>query len=110
MKKNMSFERQFNYQKQENKDIIKSLIDDGSDPDAIYVMEHHISCHEKSCIDEVSQAYFKAGYEVQDMEELILDDGAKVYGVDVVIEQTLQLDRINADCEQLMQILICKFQ
>lgn len=100
----MSFERQFNYQQQENKDIITSLIEDGSDPDAIYVMEHHLSCHDKLRIEAVCQAYFKAGYEVQEMEELMLDDGAKVYGFDVVIEQILQVDRINEDCKQLMQI------
>lgn len=102
----MSFERQFNYQQQENKEIIASLIDDGSDPDAIYVMEHHISYHDKSQIDAVSQVYFKAGYEVQEIEELMLDDGARVYGFDIVIEQPLELDRINEDCRQLMLIAI----
>ncbi len=37
----MSIERLLQAQKQENRDIIQSLLDDGSEADAEYTIEHH---------------------------------------------------------------------
>ena len=100
----MSFERQLNYQKQENQEIVAALIEDGSDPDALYIMEHHFSCHDFDTLEQAAVALFKQGYEVEDAEELQLDDGAKVFCCDVIIEQELDVARLDEDCEKLMRL------
>tara|TARA_B100001094_G_scaffold332380_1_gene404191 strand:- start:6828 stop:7208 length:381 start_codon:yes stop_codon:yes gene_type:complete len=100
----MSFERQLNYQKQENQEIVAALIEDGSDPDALYIVEHHFSCHDFDLLEQAAVALFKQGYEVEDAEELQLDDGAKVFCCDVIIEQELDVARLDEDCEKLMRL------
>jgi regulator of RNase E activity RraB len=98
----MSFESELAYQKQENEEIVASLIEDGSDPEALYVMEHHFSSPNFDTLEQAAVAFFKKGFEVDDAEEMLLDDGAKIFCCDVVIEQALDVERINADCEALM--------
>ena len=87
----MSFERQLNYQKQENQEIVAALIEDGSDPDALYVIEHHFSCHDFDTLEQAAIALFKKGYEVEDAEELQLDDGAKVFCCDDIDAEAMSV-------------------
>jgi regulator of ribonuclease activity B len=100
----MSLESQLSYQKQENEEIVTALLEDGSDPDALYQIEHHFSSMDFSTLEKAAVELFKKGYELGEPEELELDDGAKIFCCDVLIEQELIVERLDEDCENLMRL------
>lgn len=86
---------------EETDSIIQELLDDGSDPDAVYTIEHHFTSSDWDALEKTAVNCFKAGYEVTDAEEAELDDGAKVISFDVVVEMKLKGDVIKSDIETL---------
>ena len=58
----------------ETREIIADLLNDGSDPDALYIIEHHIAHHDFDLLEKIAVDAFKAGYEVSEAEEFEDDD------------------------------------
>lgn len=85
----------------ETQDIVEAILDDGSNPDAIYMIEHHISCTDFDLLEKAAVACFKKGYEVTDPEELELEDGSIILAFDVVVEMNLDEQAIFEDVEKL---------
>ncbi|PKG39008.1 ribonuclease E inhibitor RraB [Psychromonas sp. Urea-02u-13] len=85
----------------ETQDIVEAILEDGSNPDAIYMIEHHISCTDFDLLEKAAVACFKKGYEVTDPEELELEDGSIILAFDVVIEMNLDEQAIFEDVEKL---------
>ncbi|MFW5389395.1 ribonuclease E inhibitor RraB, partial [Yersinia sp. 2542 StPb PI] len=65
-------------QRDETRLIIEELLDDGSDPDALYTIEHHLSAEKFDVLEKAAVEAFKLGYEVTDAEELEVEDGSLV--------------------------------
>lgn len=84
--------------------IIAHLLADGSDPDAIYTIEHHFASGDFKALEKAAIDFFKAGYEVTDAEEAQLDDGAIVFSFDVITELPLEATAIKADVAKLVQL------
>lgn len=84
--------------------IIKELLDDGSDPEADYTIEHHMAGKNFDVLEKAAVDCFKAGFEVTDAEEAELDDGSQVLCFDVIAEGELNADQIKADIEKLASI------
>ncbi|MFM2480379.1 ribonuclease E inhibitor RraB [Celerinatantimonas sp. YJH-8] len=84
--------------------IIQELLDDGSDPDAIYTIEHHFASRDFKALEKAAVDCFKAGYEVTDAEEIELDDGAKVMSFDVIVEMELSAEQIKEDIAELVAL------
>ncbi|EOS95670.1 ribonuclease E inhibitor RraB [Erwinia tracheiphila] len=95
-------------QREETRLIIEELLDDGSDPDALYTIEHHFSCSNFDALEKAAVEAFKLGYEVTDAEELELEDGSKVMCCDVLSECALEAELIDEQVEQLVN-LVAKF-
>jgi len=85
----------------ETQDIVEAILEDGSNPDAIYMIEHHISCTDFDLLEKAAVACFKKGYEVTDPEELELEDGSIILAFDVVVEMNLDEQAIFEDVEKL---------
>ncbi|MFM2484718.1 ribonuclease E inhibitor RraB [Celerinatantimonas yamalensis] len=85
--------------------IIQELLDDGSDPDAIYTIEHHFASRDFQALEKAAVNCFKAGFDVTDAEEIELDDGAKVMSFDVIIEMALEGEQIKLDIEKLAALV-----
>ncbi|GLS89350.1 regulator of ribonuclease activity B [Psychromonas marina] len=85
----------------ETQDIVEAILDDGSNPDAVYMIEHHISCTDFDLLEKAAVACFKKGYEVTDPEELELEDGSIILAFDVVVEMNLDEQAIFEDVEKL---------
>ena len=100
----MTFEAFMEEQREETREIIEELLDDGSDPDALYTIEHHLSCDSFDALEKAAVDAFKLGYEVTDPEELELEDGTTVMCVDIISEIALNEDLINAQIEQLAKV------
>ncbi len=91
-------------QRNETRLIIEELLEDGSDPDALYTIEHHFSSEKFEVLERAAVEAFKLGYEVTDAEELEIEDGSVVMCCDVISEIALNAELIDAQVEQLVAL------
>ncbi|KPU83126.1 regulator [Psychromonas sp. PRT-SC03] len=89
---------------EETQDIVEAILEDGSNPDAVYMIEHHLSCSDFDSLEKAAVACFKKGYEVTDADELELEDGSIILAFDVVIEMHLDEEDIFEDVEKLFNL------
>ena len=87
---------------EETEEIVEAILEDGSNPDAVYMIEHHLSCTDFDTLEKAAVACFKKGYEVTDPEELELEDDSIILSFDVVIEMNLDEEAIMEDVEKLL--------
>ena len=87
-----------------NTETIDALLEDGSQADATYTMEHHLASSNFDKLEKAAVDAFKAGFEVTDAEELMLDDGGMVYCFDAIAERQLDADALKKDTDTLLQI------
>ncbi|WP_440055062.1 ribonuclease E inhibitor RraB [Pseudoalteromonas sp. T1lg65] len=87
-----------------SEEIVESLLEDGSDPEKLYEVEHHFVCEDFDKLESAALAAFKLGYDVEEPAELELEDGGKVWGFDVVVEIELDTDAIMEDVIKLEKI------
>lgn len=87
-----------------NQETIDALIEDGSEADAQYTIEHHLASNDFDKLEKAAVDAFKAGFEVSDAEELILDDGGMIFCFDAVIERKLERPALDKDVENLLVI------
>ncbi|ACR70597.1 ribonuclease E inhibitor RraB [Edwardsiella ictaluri] len=91
-------------QREETRMIIEELLDDGSDPDALYTIEHHLSAESFEALEQAAVEAFKLGYEVTDAEELEVEEGILLMCCDVISEVGLNAEIIDAQVEQLIAL------
>ncbi|RUR97213.1 ribonuclease E inhibitor RraB [Pectobacterium polaris] len=91
-------------QRKETRLIIEELLDDGSDPDALYTIEHHFSAEKFEVLEKVAVEAFKLGYEVTDAEELEVEDGVLLMCCDAISEVALKAELIDTQVEQLLAL------
>lgn len=91
-------------QREETRLIIEELLEDGSDPDALYTIEHHLSADDFETLEKVAVEIFKLGYEVTDPEELEVEEGDTVICCDALSECALNAELIDAQVEQLLAV------
>lgn len=91
--------------KAETRDIITDLFNDGSDPDALYIIEHHISHHDFDKLEKIAMEAFKAGYEVSEAEEFEEENGNVVFCCDIISEVELKPEIIDAQQKELLPLL-----
>jgi regulator of RNase E activity RraB len=87
-----------------NKETIEALIADGSDVSQAHQIEHHLASSDFDALEKAAVDAFKAGFEVTDAEELMLDDGGTVFCFDAIVEKKLDLEVFNADADKLIAI------
>jgi regulator of RNase E activity RraB len=91
-------------QREETRLIIEELLEDGSDPDALYTIEHHFSADDFESLEKLAVEAFKMGYEVTEPEELEVEEGETVICCDILSEGALKAELIDAQVEQLMDL------
>ncbi|SFN35818.1 ribonuclease E inhibitor RraB [Xenorhabdus japonica] len=91
-------------QREETRLIIEELLEDGSDPEALYIIEHHFSADDFDQLEKAALEAFKLGYEVTDAEELETEDRVVLMCCDVISESRLEAELINVQVEQLMNL------
>ncbi|MEM5478809.1 ribonuclease E inhibitor RraB [Pseudoalteromonas fuliginea] len=89
-----------------SEDIVSSLLEDGSDPEILYEVEHHFVCEDFPKLEQAALAAFKLGYDVEEPAELELEDGSKIWSFDIVVEAELDVDVIMEDVDKLAQLAI----
>lgn len=94
----------YNALKQETDEIIASLLADGSDPDALYIIEHHIAHHDFDKLEKLVVDAYKLGYEISEAEE-IEEDGKLLFICDIVSEIKLDAALITAQQKELLPLI-----
>ncbi|MCU7985329.1 ribonuclease E inhibitor RraB [Shewanella oncorhynchi] len=102
----MSIESQLKAQLAENRDIVQALLDDGSEPDAEYIIEHHFSSTNFDRLEKAAVDAFKLGFEVNDAEEMELEDGSIIFCFDAVAHHKLEVELLDKAAEQLLQLAV----
>ncbi|MGF1714910.1 ribonuclease E inhibitor RraB [Photobacterium chitinilyticum] len=103
----MSYAELIEEQKEETRDIIAALLEDGSEPEALYTIEHHFSADTFEELEGAAVEAFKMGFEVLEAEELELapeDGGGKVVCFDAVMESALKAELIDEQAEKLIKL------
>ncbi|UXI00942.1 ribonuclease E inhibitor RraB [Photobacterium sp. TY1-4] len=103
----MTYAELIEEQKEETREIIAALLEDGSDPDALYSIEHHFSADTFEELEAAAVEAFKMGFEVMEAEELELapeDGGGKVVCFDAVMESALNAELIDEQAAKLIQL------
>lgn len=67
-------------------DIVEQLLEDGSNSEAMYVIEHHFVALDAEEADQALQNAFLKGWDVSDLEQLETEEGELVYCFDVETE------------------------
>ncbi|VFT71385.1 RNase E inhibitor protein [Escherichia coli] len=88
----MANPEQLEEQREETRLIIEELLEDGSDPDALYTIEHPSFRRRSGNPGKAAVEAFKLGYEVTDPEELEVEDGDIVICCDILSECALNAD------------------
>ena len=86
-------------QREETRLIIEELLEDGSDPDALYTIEHHFSADDFEALEKLAVEAFRLGYEVTEPEELEVEEGDTVICCDILSEGALKAELIDAQVE-----------
>lgn len=87
-----------------NAETIEALLEDGSNKSAPHTIEYHFASDDFDALEKAAVDAFKAGFEVGDAEELMLDDGGTILCFDAVVERLLDVDLINQDTDHLLAI------
>ncbi len=84
--------------------IIEELLEDGSDPNALYLIEHHISSHDFDLLEKVAVEAYKLNFEATDPEEDEDEDGNPIIAFDIVSEIPLDAKLINDQIAQIIEL------
>ena len=100
----LSVEQLIEIQKEESRDIIAALLEDGSDPDSLYEIEHHLFAEDFDTLEKAVVEAFKMGFEVLEAEETEDEDGNKLLCCDATMESALDAEAIDAQVEKLVHL------
>lgn len=100
----LSVEELIEIQKEETRDIIAALLEDGSDPDSLYEIEHHLFAENFETLEKAVVEAFKMGFEVLEAEETEDEYGNKLLCCDATMESALDADAIDAQVEKLIHL------
>lgn len=89
----------------ETREIIADLFNDGSDPNALYIVEHHIAHYDFDKLEKIAVDAFKLDYEVSEAEEFEDEDGKVIYCFDIISEIELLPELIDAQQKQLLPLI-----
>jgi regulator of RNase E activity RraB len=90
--------------KEETREIIQALLEDGSDADSLYDIEHHLFAEDFEKLEKAAVEAFKMGFEVIEAEETEDEDGNKLFCFDATQESTLDPVVIDEQVAKLIDL------
>ncbi|WP_150540211.1 ribonuclease E inhibitor RraB [Actinobacillus vicugnae] len=91
--------------RQETDEIIENLLKDGSDPEALYIIEHHVAHRDFDKLEKLVVDAYKLGYEISEAEEVEEENGKVIFVCDIVSEVNLNADIITAQQKELLPLI-----
>lgn len=84
-------------------DIVEQLLEDGSNTEAMYGVEHHFVAFTPEEADEALQQAFLKGWDVSELEQGETEDGELVYCFDVETECPLDEVIIGEEVQSMVE-------
>jgi len=84
--------------------LVSALLEDGSNEEAHHTIEHHFSCENFELLEQAAISAFKMGYDVEEPEEAVLEDGSKVFAFDIITEQLLDEDILKDETKLMFEL------
>ncbi len=100
----LSVEDFLEIQKEDTREIIQALLEDGSDAEALYEIEHHFFAEDFDKLEKAAVEAFKMGFEVLEAEEAEDEDGSKLLCFDATMQSALDPETIDAQVEKLVNL------
>ena len=100
----VSVEDLIEFQKEETRAIIEALLEDGSEPDSLYEIEHHLFAENFEQLEKAAVEAFKMGFEVFEAEETEDEDGNKLLCFDAIQESALDAKVIDEQVAKLINL------
>ncbi|QLB20463.1 ribonuclease E inhibitor B [Vespertiliibacter pulmonis] len=91
--------------RKETDQIIDELLQNGSDPEALYIIEHHIAHTDFDKLEKLVVDAYKLGYEISEAEEIEEENGKIIFVCDIVSEIELNGDLITAQQKELLPLI-----
>ena len=79
-----------------------------ANPDALYIIEHHIAHYDFDTLEKIAVDAFKAGYEVSEAEEFEDENGKVIFCFDIISEVELKPEIIDATTKKNFTIVTKK--
>ena len=83
-------------------DVVEELLEDGSNPEVMYLIEHHFVAFSEQEAEQALQQAFKKGWNVSEVEEAETEDGDLVLAFDIETECPLDEVIIFEEVEQML--------
>ncbi|MDW6091031.1 ribonuclease E inhibitor RraB [Vibrio rhizosphaerae] len=101
----VSVESLIELQKEDTREIIAALLEDGSDPEALYEIEHHLFAETFEQLEKAAVEAFKMGFEVLEAEEVEdEEDGQMLFCCDATMQSALNAEAIDEQAEKLIHL------
>ncbi|WOH37207.1 ribonuclease E inhibitor RraB [Thalassotalea fonticola] len=84
--------------------LVNELLEDGSNDEAMHTIEHHFASSSFEVLESAAIAAFKLGLEVEEPEEAVLENGARVFAFDIVTEQYLDEEDIKVETKAMFEL------
>ncbi len=97
-------QQQLDQFKQETREIIRDLFNDGSDRDALYIIEHHVVHSDFDKLEKIAVEAFKLDFEVADAEEFE-ENNETFFGFDILSETKLTAELIDKQQEIIIPLV-----
>ena len=85
-------------------ELVNELLEDGSNDEAMHTIEHHFACSNFETLESAAIGAFKLGHEVEEPEEAVLENGARVFAFDIVTEQYLDEEDIKVETKAMFDL------
>lgn len=83
-------------------DIVEQLLEDGSNPEAMYGIEHHFVAFDEQQAEYALNQAFKKGWTISEVEQAETEDGETVFCFDVESECPLDEVIIFEEVEKML--------
>ncbi|MGJ8692267.1 MAG: ribonuclease E inhibitor RraB [Thalassotalea sp.] len=84
--------------------LIEELLEDGSNEEVDHTIEHHFASPDFELLEKAAISAFKLGLEVEEPEEAILENGAKVFAFDIITEQPLDNEILADETKKMYEL------
>ena len=84
--------------------LVNELLEDGSNPDKLHTIEHHFASESFEALEQAAIFAFKAGFEVEEPEEAVLEDGTPVFAFDIITEQPLDVEILSQETKDMFEL------
>ena len=84
--------------------LVTELLEDGTNDEVYHTIEHHFASEDFDLLEKAAITAFKLGLEIEEPEEAETESGEKVFAFDIVTEQMLNIQVLQAEAKKMFEL------